>query len=655
LNSSSNASVTIVAAVTAAGTISSTGIVSAVEIDLNTGNNIAVSSVNAGLPTANLAVTAVAASSSVTVGSNILYTLLITNAGPQTALNVVLSNSIPAGASYFTSTNNYQGTISNANGTVVAALGAIPSGSSASVSLVLTATSAGSITNVSRVSTLSIDPNLANNIATVIVVASNPAPVIVASGMTLIAENFTPANAAVEPGETVTITFRLANIGAANTTNLTATLQASGGVTSPSGPQTYGPLIHGGAAVGKDFTFTASPSASGTISATLQLQDGGNNLGTVTFVLVLPASGNYANSGGIIIPDHGPANPFPSSIFVSGLTGLVSKVTVNLNGLTHSFPDDLDILLISPSGQKVMLMSDAGGSHSLTNVNLVFDDLADTNLPDAGRIFSGTYKPTDYEPGDSFPPAVPIAGTPSVSLASFRGGNPNGTWSLFVVDDSTGDAGSISGGWSMTINTLSPVNPAADLAVTMTDAPHGAVVGGAVVYNITVTNSGPSTATGVLLTDAVPAGVSVISATPSQGSVSIVGANYVFNLGSLASGSGATASLRVSPMFGGSITNSVTAAATEIDLDLGNNSAKTVTLVSVPSAPRLSITTAVGGQFQVSILAEPNLVYVLQASTTLTSWVNVSTNTAAADGSIKFTTSNAQSFPRRFYRAVRLP
>jgi len=55
--------------------------------------------------------------------------------------------------------------------------------------------------------------------------------------------------------------------------------------------------------------------------------------------------------------------PYPSTISVSGLTGVVGKVTVSLNGLSHSFPDDLDIMLISPTGQKIMLMSDCGGGH----------------------------------------------------------------------------------------------------------------------------------------------------------------------------------------------------------------------------------------------------------------------------------------------------
>jgi hypothetical protein len=38
----------------------------------------------------------------------------------------------------------------------------------------------------------------------------------------------------------------------------------------------------------------------------------------------------------------------------------MSKVVVKLNGLSHSYPDDLDLLLVGPDGQSAMLMSDAG-------------------------------------------------------------------------------------------------------------------------------------------------------------------------------------------------------------------------------------------------------------------------------------------------------
>ena len=86
------------------------------------------------------------------------------------------------------------------------------------------------------------------------------------------------------------------------------------------------------------------------------------SLGTVTFTFGLPKIESFTNSGAISIPNSGPATPYPSTITVTGATGLVGKVTVALKGLTHSFPDDLEILLVGPDGQQMLLMSDVGGS-----------------------------------------------------------------------------------------------------------------------------------------------------------------------------------------------------------------------------------------------------------------------------------------------------
>src|SRR4030095_9605984 len=94
-----------------------------------------------------------------------------------------------------------------------------------------------------------------------------------------------------------------------------------------------------------------------------------------------------------------PALPYPSVINVFGLQGVVSKVTVSLVELSHTFPADLDIMLAGPAGQRVMLMSDAGGGNAVNGVTLKFDDDAAITLPQSGQIFNGSYRPTAYEAG----------------------------------------------------------------------------------------------------------------------------------------------------------------------------------------------------------------------------------------------------------------
>jgi hypothetical protein len=92
--------------------------------------------------------------------------------------------------------------------------------------------------------------------------------VVASAGATIVTEGCTPANGAVDPGETVTVSLCVQNVGTADTVNLVGTLQATGGVTAPSGPQAYGVVVAGGAAVCRDFTFTATGNCGGTITAT---------------------------------------------------------------------------------------------------------------------------------------------------------------------------------------------------------------------------------------------------------------------------------------------------------------------------------------------------------------------------------------------------
>ncbi len=80
-------------------------------------------------------------------------------------------------------------------------------------------------------------------------------------------------------------------------------------------------------------------------------------------------------SSTIHIPTNGAASIYPATITVGGISGLITKLTVTLSGYHHSIPDEVDVLLVGPAGQKIMLMSDVGGSSPVVSaVTLVFDD-----------------------------------------------------------------------------------------------------------------------------------------------------------------------------------------------------------------------------------------------------------------------------------------
>lgn len=168
-------------------------------------------------------------------------------------------------------------------------------------------------------------------------------------------------------------------------------------------------------------------------------------------------AGTHPNPAAIAIPDDSKATTYPSTIEVTGEGSSAAKVTVTLNGITHTYPDDLDILLVGPSGANAIVMSDVCGQNRDGPFSVTIDDDAPVPMPDESVVGcpSATYQPTNNGPigptsNDVWPAPAP-APSGGTSLAVFEGANPNGTWQLFVVDDFAGDVGSISGGWALNI------------------------------------------------------------------------------------------------------------------------------------------------------------------------------------------------------------
>lgn len=120
-----------------------------------------------------------------------------------------------------------------------------------------------------------------------------PVSVIESTGVTLTAENGTPANNTPDPGETVTVTLGLQNVGTTNSGAVTATLAATGGIQNPSGAQNYGTLTAGGGAVTRPFTFQvpAAAECGSSITLTFNIQEGANAPFQVTKVYSLGTAG----------------------------------------------------------------------------------------------------------------------------------------------------------------------------------------------------------------------------------------------------------------------------------------------------------------------------------------------------------------------------
>jgi hypothetical protein len=131
----------------------------------------------------------------------------------------------------------------------------------------------------------------------------------------------------------------------------------------------------------------------------------------------------------------------------------LSRVEVTLHNLRHSYPADLDILLLSPSGAKIMLMSDAGGSISVTNATLVFHPLWQSfSAPlEQGPIPSNQtshFSSWNYGEQETQLPGAP-AGPYAPDLNDLYGTGANGIWELYIYDDKTGQTGALQDSWSV--------------------------------------------------------------------------------------------------------------------------------------------------------------------------------------------------------------
>jgi autotransporter-associated beta strand protein len=178
-------------------------------------------------------------------------------------------------------------------------------------------------------------------------------------------------------------------------------------------------------------------------------------------VSINDTASEYRSTDPIAFNSSGAAAPYPSTINVSGATPLVGSMRVTLFDVHAAFADDIDILLVGPQGQMLVLMSDAGGSDGLASAStLTFTDSTGLSLPDAGTIPTGQYRTTNWAPDpDSFlgAPAGPYGDPATLTNPfgqTFAGTDPNGTWSLYVMNDNESTLGSgatdgIVGGWGI--------------------------------------------------------------------------------------------------------------------------------------------------------------------------------------------------------------
>ena len=253
-------------------------------------------------------------------------------------------------------------------------------------------------------------------------------------------------------GQTARVTISIRNLGVLDLEGLSVVKSGENAANFVIVSQPAATLA-GSAATGFDVVFT--PSFAGQHTATLAIasNDSDENPFIIQLRGTVKSKRVFASLGGFTIPSIGNAAPYPGSIDVSGVTGDLLSFKVLLNGLSHSYPSDLGIHLLSPAGRVCVLMSDCGGGTKLVNVDLAFTDVAPSGLTASGAISPGVYRPSDPFPGEPRPPGG--TGPVVTNLDALTADGVNGEWKLFIVDDTNGDSGSLAG-WSIELETDGP-------------------------------------------------------------------------------------------------------------------------------------------------------------------------------------------------------
>ena len=502
----------------------------------------------------------------VVAGSNLTYTITVTNLGPATASNVVVSDVLPTNTVFVSAT----GDGSYSNGVVIwGGLISFANTATTNFTVTLIAPAGGWITNtVSSTSSIS-DPIPANNDG-----SASAAQVISSVTANADVATFKSGATNVTAGSNLTYTISVTNLGPSTASNVvvsdvlptnTTFVSAPGGSLS-NGVVTWSSLTNLAASTGTNFTVTVTAPAGGSITNTASSvsstadPDPGNNDGNAPAAQVISSVSASADV----------------ATFKTGATNAVAgsnlTYTITVTNLGPSTASNVVVFDTLPTN--AVLVSAGGGS--LSNGVVTWSSL--TNL----SVGTGTnFTVTVTAP----------AGGSITNTASSTAATPD--------PDPGNNNGSAAGGRVVTV-----VSASADLFVLKSGLTN-ALVATNLTYTIAVTNLGPSDATNVVVSDTLPVGASFVSVTGGG----ILASNVVsWAVAALPFGLGTNFTLTVmTPSNAATLTNIVSATSPVPDPAPANNDG---------SAAASRVITAVGASADLT-LAKSGPMFVIATSNTV--------------------------------------
>jgi uncharacterized repeat protein (TIGR01451 family) len=290
------------------------------------------------------------------VGSNLVYTIAITNRGPSAASGVVVSNRIPANVNFISAT----GGSTPAGGVLLVNLGPLAAGATDSAQVIVQPTVAGKLTNLFQVFAIESDPVLTNNSAAVVSTVTNAPPLPVDVALSIMA-----APNPVSVGAPLTYSLTVTNNSSTTATGVVVSntlppnvtvfslLPSQGSATNQAGVVTYfvGNLPNGPAAT---LAIVVIPNAAGLLtndafvfSTQTDSQPANNSVTNVTTAVAVPITNLVLTvlspitlnpQTGLFelriqVSNGGPATPSSVMVLVSGLAA--NAKLYNATGITN--------------------------------------------------------------------------------------------------------------------------------------------------------------------------------------------------------------------------------------------------------------------------------------------------------------------------------
>ncbi len=516
----------------------------------------------ANFETADLSLTQTVSSPSPAVGSNVTFTLTVLNGGPNTATNVKVTDLLPSGLTYVSSTPS-TGTYDPITG--LWSVGSLNNGSSATLQIVATVASGGSKTNIAQItSSDQNDPDSTpnNSVAT----EDDQSNVVLAAAVADLRLSKTASTTAPNINQDVTFTITVNNDGPNPATNVSVLDQLPTGL-----------------------TFISSSTASGVYNSATGVWTVGGiaNAGAATLQIVarVNSTGQLTNSAQISASDQSDPDSTP-------------------NNSVATEDDQSSVVLVTPQADLSVTQTVSTASPSV-NQNVTFT----ITVANAGPSNATGVSVRDELPaGLTFVSSTPSVGTFAGGVWTIGALNTGVSATLQITARVDSIGAKINVAELISSNQLDPdstpnngsateddrasvtITPQViDLSLTKTVNQARPNLGENITFTLTVANAGPSAASGVVINDVLPAGLTFVSSTPTQGTYDQGNGNWA--VGNIAVGSTASLAIVATVTNAGSKTNTaeVTAAnQTDSDSTPANGSATEDDRASVSITPAIA-------------------------------------------------------------------